>query len=277
MAAPCGPQHHRCPDRLDRAGRRHPAVRHRAPRRRVRELGLAVLRRCDHTDGPAGRPPHRCDVGGGHFSQPPDPDLLCWVHGGRSRVCPVFRLHVPFHRFDAGADALQQHRAALRLLGTGRRVVIPADRVLARAAIGCCRGQEGVHHHPHRRRGLPDRDPLPVPQGRRLCGGGAQCLSHTRHLAGGSACCRRRGGAGRSRPDLDGAGHLCRSRGQVGAVPAACLAAGRHGGSDPSERVDSRRHDGCCGRVPGGPVLPGLPAIGFGNGGGGSHRARSPR
>ena len=55
------------------------------------------------------------------------------------------------------------------------------------------------------------------------------------------------GDAGRQRPDLGGHRHLRRGRRQVGPVPAARLAAGRHGRPHPGQRPHPCRHHGRAG------------------------------
>ena len=77
---------------------------------------------------------------------------------------------------------------------------------------------------------------------------------HLRYRGHLQAGCRR--DAGRLDSDLGGHRHFRRRRRQIGPVPAACLAAGRHGRPHPGQRPDTCRHHGCGRRVPGCQVLP---------------------
>ncbi len=76
----------------------------------------------------------------------------------------------------------------------------------------------------------------------------------------------------RHRSDLGGHRHLLRRRRQVGPVPAARLAARRHGRPHPGQRPDPCRHHGRRRRLPGGPHLPPVRALGAG-----AHRGRRHR
>ena len=68
----------------------HPASFHR-----IRDMGLAVFRRGDDTDGPAGGPTDGSDAGGGLLGQPAHPDFTQWdiceamrVSLATSPICP---------------------------------------------------------------------------------------------------------------------------------------------------------------------------------------------
>ena len=127
---------------------------------------------------------------------------------------------------------------ALRRLGRRGPRLVSADRLLVRGPGQGARRQEGVHHQPDRRRGLPARDVRALPGAR-----------HARH---GSD---QRGVLGNGRPGGVGEPRrhpaVHRRVGQVGADPAARLAAGRDGRPDAGLRADPRGDDGHRGRVPG--------------------------
>ena len=113
-------------------------------------------------------------------------------------------------------------------------------------AGGGGRGQEGVHHQPPRRLRLPARHPDGL--------GGLRLAELRRDR---EELWRQPAGAGRAGHDRRPA-DLLRRDGQVRAVPAARLAAGRHGRPDAGQRADPCRDDGGRGRLH---ALPGvLPA-----------------
>ena len=87
----------------------------------------------------------------------PDPRLLRRLHGARPVVPALLPLPEPVHVRDAHAGARGQLPAHVRGLGGRRPVLVPADRLLVRAAVGRRGGEEGVHRQPHRRLRLPAR------------------------------------------------------------------------------------------------------------------------
>ena len=91
----------------------------------------------------------------------PDRRLLHRVHGRRRRGAPLLRVHGAVRVLDAAARPVGEPADPARRLGPGRSLLLPADRLLARAAERGRRGQEGVHHERVRRRDLRDR-PLPA-------------------------------------------------------------------------------------------------------------------
>ena len=152
---------------------------------------------------------------------------------------PVLRLPEPVRRGDAAAGPRQQLRRALRRLGGRRSRVLPADRLLVHPPGRGHGGQEGVHHEPGRRRrpgpgDLPDVRPArdDVLRGR---------LRRGRHPR------RRHGHRARA------AAPARRVR-QVRPVPAAGVAARRHGGPDPGLGPHPRRDHGHRRRLPDRPL-----------------------
>ena len=88
----------------------------------------------------------------------PGADLLAGLHGRRAATgatSPTCRSS----RLDARAGHGRQHPHDLRVLGDGRRLVLPAHRLLVRPAGGRCRREEGVPRHALRRHRLPAGDP----------------------------------------------------------------------------------------------------------------------
>ena len=69
------------------------------------------------------------------------------------RYPAVLRLPVAVLLLDARPGRLVQRLHDLHLLGAGRRLLVPADRLLVRGEGELRRGQQGVHRQPGRRRG----------------------------------------------------------------------------------------------------------------------------
>ena len=82
----------------------------------------------------------------------PDRPLLDRLHGRRPRGAALLRLHVALRLLDAAARAGGQLPAPARRLGPRRPRLVPADRLLARAARGGRGREEGVRHERVRRR-----------------------------------------------------------------------------------------------------------------------------
>ena len=181
----------------------------------------------------------------------------------------LLRLHVAVHRLDAWAGDREQRHLAVRVLGASRPGFVPAHRLLVPAARrGRC-GEEGVSDDAARRLRVPSRDHVPVLQRRRVHGAGAEPVGDSGHLRGRGRRSDRRGSGW-----LDRRGSVRWRGGQVGAVPAAHLAAGRDGGPHAGERADSRGDHGGCGRVPGGSIHAAVRAVPAGDDAGGAHRRR---
>ena len=108
--------------------------------------------------GLPGRPALLRDAPGRDLRGLPHPRLLDGVHGARPRVRALHVVPEPLHVRDAHARPGRELRRPLRGLGGRRPLLVPADRVLVRAAERVRRGQEGLHREPHRGRGLPARD-----------------------------------------------------------------------------------------------------------------------
>ena len=83
------------------------------------------------------------------------PHLFDGLHGARRRLLPLLRLPEPVHVLHADADPGQQLCPDVRRLGGRGPVLVPADRLLLPAALGVDRGEQGVHHQPHRRCRIP--------------------------------------------------------------------------------------------------------------------------
>ncbi len=160
-----------------------------------------------------------------------DPRLLDRVHEGGPELRAVLRLPQPVPVLHAAAGPRAVDAGAVRRLGRRGARVVPADRVLVRGPRKGARGQEGVHHQPHRRRRLPAGN-VPALLGAGHAGHGPdQQRLHRNHASGGLRQPRRHPAVRR------------RHR-QVGADPAARLAARRDGGPDPGVGADPRGDDG---------------------------------
>ena len=75
----------------------------------------------------------------------------------RAGARPLLHLPVAVRVLDDGAGARAELRAALHLLGAGRPLLVPADRLLVSEARGGARGGEGVLDHQGGRRRPADR------------------------------------------------------------------------------------------------------------------------
>ena len=144
------------------------------------------------------------------------------LHGRGPSLRLVLRRARAVRRGNAGAGAGGQPAVPLHRLGAGGDVLLPAHRLLVRAAPGGGGGEEGLRHHAHRGRGPAHRTAAAVQ--------GDRHLRDLGHLRGGGWSVA--GGHHRL-----GAAHLPGGNGEVGAVPAAHVAAGRDGGAQrPSAR-----------------------------------------
>ncbi len=196
----------------------------------------------------SGRWPGRDHARRRHGGLVPGADLLPGLHARRYGLLALLRLHVALHDFDAGPDPRRQPGHGLRVLGDGRRLVLPAHRLLVRPAGRRGGGEEGVPRHPPRRPRLPAGDHPDLPRGR-----------HVRHPRHPGARDRRH--AGRHDADPVRARHLRRRRGQVRAVAVPGLAAGRHGRPDACQRPGPLRHDGRGRRLPRRAHVPRVPRV----------------
>ena len=97
--------------------------------------------------------PHR------HRHRHADSHLLDRVHPRRAagRGGPVLLLPEPVLLLHAHARPGEQLPGDVRGLGGRGALFVPADRLLVREEERVGRGQEGVHHEPHRRLGLHPR------------------------------------------------------------------------------------------------------------------------
>ena len=224
----------------DRPRRAERHRRRQLPRRRaqlavVEHPGLhrdphGHVRRSDHAGDAVLRDARR-DAGDG---------LLDQLHARRPALRLVLRDHLALRRVDADAGARGQPAAALLRVGAGRALLDAADRLLQRQAVGRRSGEEGVHHDAHRRCRAAHRHHHPV-----------HADTHLQHPAdpahGRSG--RHQQQVAHRRRDL----HVRRRLRQVGAVPAARLAAGRDGGPDARVGADPRGDHGRRRRLPGRP------------------------
>src|SRR5436190_1770838 len=141
--------------------------------RRVRRRGLVVLRPAlarerarlglDGVDLARGRqlqgghvrarrPAEHDDDADRQRRRRPDRPLLDRLHGRRRRGAPVLRLHVLLRLLDVAAGRGRQPADAAGRVGPRRPLVLPADRLLARAADGDRGGEEGLRDECLRRR-----------------------------------------------------------------------------------------------------------------------------
>ena len=161
-----------------------------------------------------------------------------------------FAYLVALYLRDAGARHRRQSGAdVLRLGGRGARELSP-DRVLVSQAGSQRRRDQGLHRQPRRRFRLRARHFRPLHDDE---------VDRSRHRVRAGA------GAGRQdhqflrlagrRADADLPAAVHGRDGQVGAIPAAHLAAGRDGRPDAGLRADPCRHHGDRRRVHGGAAL----------------------
>ena len=158
------------------------------------------------------RPPdrgHGADRDGRRLAHP---RLFDRLHEGRRELRAVLRVPQPVPVLHADARAGPLAARAVRRLGRCRPRVVSADRLLVRGSRQGPRGQEGVHHQPDRRRGLPARHVRALPGAR-----------HARHGSDQRGVPRAGGAGGVGEPRRHPAVH--RRDGQVRADPAARLAA----------------------------------------------------
>ena len=116
-------------------------------------------RRAAHPVGVPPRPAVGDDDPRRHGDRLPDPRLLDRLHARRAarRRGALLRLPEPVLLLHAHAGAGRQLPGHVRRLGGRRPLLVPAHRLLVREEerLGC--GQEGVHHQPRRRLGIPAR------------------------------------------------------------------------------------------------------------------------
>ena len=90
----------------------------------------AGWRELPHRHRPAGRRADGHHAGDGHVRLLARGHLRLRLHARRPRLLAVLRLHRPVRLLDDDARLGQQLRAAVRVLGSGRRLQLPADRLL---------------------------------------------------------------------------------------------------------------------------------------------------
>ena len=153
-----------------------------------------------------------------------------------SARCPILRVAVRLHGRDARRRAERQHPHPVRLLGADGLHVVPSHRLRTRAGRCSIRGPPGADRHRRRRPGTA----------------GGRRAAHRRDGHDERVGHGRGEGLDRDEP------LLCRDRGpgppggvhevSPGALPF--LAAERHGGAHPRERVPPLRHHGQGGDLP---------------------------
>ena len=93
----------------------------------------------------------RADDGGGDLRVAVRARLHHRLHARRPGLHALLQLHLAVHLLDADAgDGEQLHAAVLRL-GSGRRGLLPADRLLVHAPERDLRQPQGLPRQPHRR------------------------------------------------------------------------------------------------------------------------------
>ncbi len=97
------------------------------------------------------RPADGGHAGDGLVGRPAHLHLQPRLHGARRELHAVLLLPVAVRRRDARAGHRQQPAAAVHLLGNRRPDLLPADRLLVSQTQRGGGGQEGLHHHAHRR------------------------------------------------------------------------------------------------------------------------------
>ncbi len=152
------------------------------------------------------RPPERRDDADRHRRGLADPRLFDRLHEGRRELRALLRVSQPVPVLHAAAGARPVAAGDLRRLGRRRARLLPADRILVRRPGQGRRGQEGVHHQPHRRRRLPARHVPDLPHARHAGHGPRQrCLQRAGDACsvgepGGRAAVHRRDGQERADP-----------------------------------------------------------------------------
>src|SRR5664279_3904411 len=192
----------------------------------------------------AHRHAHRGDAGGGEYDFGLRAPLFHRLHGRGPVPAALLRLSVDLHVLHADAgDGRQSGADVFRLGGRGPRE-LSVDRLLVSQAGSQRCGDQGLRGQPGRRFRLRARHLRLVRAGRRdrfrhrLCPGAVADRQDHVVLRLAPRC---------AHADLPAAVHG--RHGQVGAVPAAHLAARRHGRPNPGFRADPRRHHGDGGRV----------------------------
>jgi NADH-quinone oxidoreductase subunit K len=259
-------------------GRAGAHTRHDRGRRAVVRCRRYVLKRCcsragARTTAPvytwlvsdglnAGRVPDRSSVGdddGGRDVRVADgAHLHHRLHARRSRLSALLQLHLAVHVLDADAGDVEQFHAAVLRLGSGRRGVLPADRLLVHAAdaifanlkaflvnrigdFGFVLGIAAVLYYT----GSLDY---------------ATVFAHADRFAARRRSTSAARSSGRRSPSPASPVH--RRDGQVGAGAAARVAAGFDGRPDADLGADPRRDHGDGGHLHGGAHVAAVRAVG---------------
>ena len=177
----------------------------------------------------------------------PDPRVLGRVHGARGGLRPLLRVPESLHVRDARAGPRRQLPDALRRMGRGGPVLLPAHRLLLRQEVRRRRGQEGLRHESDRGLRVHPRH-----------------LRRVRPLRLGRLRPGLRDGGREPRglhalPDARVPAALRRRLRKIGAVSPVRLAAGRDGRTDSGLRAHPCGHDGHGRRLHGRPLQRVLP------------------
>ena len=164
---------------------------------------------------------------------------------GRRPLHALLRDAQPVHGRDAHARRRRQHAADAPRVGRRGPLLVRADRSLVGGRREQPRRAQGVPHHPHRRHRPDDRHHHPVLHRWQL-----------RHRTQQRVRAQPRGRPRRAARRRGVSLHR-RDR-QERSVPAAHVAARRHGGSDAGVGAHPRGHHGRRRRVPRRPPLPGV-------------------
>ena len=213
--------------------------RPRAPPARLLALQLRLDRRHRREDVDPRRPPVGVDDPDRHRHLDADPPVRDLLHGRRQGVRPLLRLPQLLRLLDAAPGPGRELPAADRGLGVRRRGLLPADLLLVSPQDRDGGGAQGVRHQRRRRRRPGARHLLHLQAHRH-----ARNAGHVqRHRARRVRRARRRRPHGGVHP---AAGRRVR---EVGADPAAHVAARRDGRTDAGQCPDPRGHDGHRGRL----------------------------
>ena len=248
-AASVRADHHRPDARLLRAVVDRVLSRRLRPRDGARhDRALDHLGRTRHRLGVQDRHADGGDVRRRHDGLGARARLFHRLHARGRQPPALLRLPQRLHLRHADAGDVRQPRADVLRLGGRRPLLLSADRLLVHQAGGQRGGHQGVRRQPRRRlrlrarhlravRGVQHRQPRPAFRRRAPAWPGKNV--RVPRLPG-------------RHPDDAVPAAVHGRHGQVGAVPAAHLAARRHGGPDARLGADPRRDHGHRRRVHGG-------------------------
>ena len=212
----------------------------------------AFYRTSTHRFGHTARPHLGDDARGYHHSIVYGAYLLVGIYARRSGLSALLRPVVAVQLLDVGTCGSDEYLPDVHLLGAGRRIVVLAHRLLLPETFGSARLEKSIYRNAFRRLGLLDRhtDTVVLHQDIRL-----RYTDSQQRRTCDKFVCRRYVYGYESRIGSSGSDIYGRSR-QIGNVPAAYLAARRHGGSYSRFGTDTRRHYGCCRCLSGSKAFP---------------------